>query len=199
VSALVDSWLSGLKNAPHLYSQRLLIRPIHVSDVEMIQKSINDKRVCDNLSYTPHPYTVEMAESWVRNVNAGMAAGTCRYWTIVHRESKNFIGSIGLSIFKEQEGCEIHYWINADEWNRGYCSEATKRVIKYAFEDLNIHRLYVTHRENNAPSEKIIKKCGFIFEGKQRDGLKRFGKFENVMTYSMLRDEYLAMKRNGIY
>jgi RimJ/RimL family protein N-acetyltransferase len=176
-----------------------MLRPIRVADADEIRESVNDRRVCDNLSYTPHPYTMEMAESWVRNVNYGMANGTCCYWTICDKKTEKFIGSIGLSIYSEQEGCEIHYWINANEWNRGYCTEAVKRVIKYVFEDKNIHRLYVTHREHNAPSERIIKKCGFVFEGKQRDGLKRFGKFENVMAYSMLQNEYLAMKKNGLY
>jgi RimJ/RimL family protein N-acetyltransferase len=197
--ALVDSWLAGLKKAPMLRSARLTMRGIAVGDVEHIQRCIDDTRVSDNLSYTPHPYTMEMAENWVRNVNNGMCHGNCCYWTIVGPDGGKFIGSIGLSIYREQDGGELHYWINADEWNRGYCTEASKRVVKYFFEDLEMHRLAITHREHNIASKTVVAKCGFVREGNLRESLKRFGKFENVITYSMLQDEYLAMNGNGVY
>jgi RimJ/RimL family protein N-acetyltransferase len=142
---------------------------------------------------------MEMAETWTRNVDKGMAYGNCCYWTICDRKTNNFVGSMGLSLYREQENCELHYWISADEWNKGYCTEASKRTIVHVFEDLNMHRAHVTHRENNTPSQKVIEKCGFIFEGISRESLKRFGNFENVMMYGLLRNEYLALKAKGIY
>ncbi|MDR2738120.1 MAG: GNAT family N-acetyltransferase [Puniceicoccales bacterium] len=197
--ALVDSWLPGLKKAPVLESERLELRPLCVGDVEHIQRSINDKRVCDNLSYTPNPYTLEMAESWVRSVNYGMLNDNCCYWTICDLKTGRFIGSIGISVYKEQEGGELHYWVSAEEWNKGYCTEASKRTIVHFFEDLKLHRLAVTHREWNIASKRIVQKCGFVFEGNLRDSLKRFEKFENVFSYSMLDNEYLALKKKGVY
>jgi RimJ/RimL family protein N-acetyltransferase len=106
---------------------------------------------------------------------------------------------MGLSLCGEQENCELHYWISADEWNKGYCTEASKRAIVYAFEDLNMHRAHVTHREKNMASKIVIEKCGFVLEGISRESLKRFGKFENVIMYGLLRDEYLALKAKGLY
>jgi RimJ/RimL family protein N-acetyltransferase len=175
------------------------MRPIAVGDVEHIQRCVDDRRVSDNLSYTPHPYTMEMAENWVRSVNGGMQNANCCYWTISDAATGRFIGSMGLSIFREQDGGELHYWISANEWNRGYCTEASKRVIRHFFEDLGMHRLAITHRECNLGSKAVVAKCGFIREGNLRESLKRFGKFENVITYSMLRDEYLAMVDSGTY
>jgi RimJ/RimL family protein N-acetyltransferase len=140
-----------------------------------------------------------MAENWTRNVNYGMGNGSCCYWAVCDSKVGTFIGTMGLSLNAEQEGCEIHYWINADHWNKGYCTEAAKRTVTHVFEDLHMHRLYVTHREGNIASKTVIKKCGFISEGIIRESLKRFGKFENVVAYSILRDEYLAMKEKGIY
>jgi RimJ/RimL family protein N-acetyltransferase len=197
--ALVDSWLSGLKKAPVLESARLRLRPICVGDVDLIRQGVNDKRVCDNLSYTPHPYTLEMAEIWTRNVNYGMSNGNCCYWTICDIEDGRFIGSMGVSIYREQEGGELHYWIKAEEWNNGYCTEASRRTISHFFEDLKMHKLAVTHREGNVASRKIIARCGFVYEGNLRESLKRFGKFENVLSYGMLENEYLALKEKGVY
>ncbi len=197
--ALVDSWLTGLKNAPELFTARLSLRAMNAGDVNSIQYHVNTEAVCNNLSYTPHPYTMEMAETWMRNINVGMINGNCRYWSICDRSSGEFIGSMGLSLFREQEGGEMHYWIGEEFWNKGYCTEAAKRTMVYFFEDLNMHRLQITHREGNIASRKVIEKCGFVFEGNMRDYLKRFGKFENVLSYSILRDEFLALKKNGHY
>jgi RimJ/RimL family protein N-acetyltransferase len=142
---------------------------------------------------------MEMAENWTRNVDQGMIRGTCCYWTICQKKTNNFIGSMGLSLCSEQENCELHYWISADEWNKGYCTEASKRTLMHAFEDLKMHRAHVTHRENNLASQSVIMKCGFVFEGKSRESLKRFKKFENVMMYGLLQNEYLALKAKGLY
>jgi RimJ/RimL family protein N-acetyltransferase len=197
--ALVDSWLNGLKKAPLLESGRLFMRPMCAGDLSFIHENMNDKRISYNLSYTPHPYTVEMAENWMKNIDYGMSHANCCYWAVCEKETKAPIGSMGISIFKEQEGAEMHYWINADHWNRGYCTESSKRMIVHVFDILNAHRLAITHRENNLPSKKVIEKCGFVYEGMQRDGLKRFGKFENVICYSMLRDDYKKLKSQNVF
>lgn len=196
--SLVDGWLSGLKKAPILTSERLVLRPITAGDAAFIQASVDDKRVCDNLSYTPHPYTMEMAETWVKNVNFGMTNNNCCYWTICENNTQVPVGSMGISIFREQEGAEMHYWINANFWNKGYCSEAAKRTISHVFDTLKAHRLAITHREHNIASKRVIEKCGFIFEGEERDGLKRHGTFENVLRYSMLYDDYVRAKQQWI-
>ncbi|MDR0715698.1 MAG: GNAT family N-acetyltransferase [Puniceicoccales bacterium] len=195
--ALVDSWMGGLKKAPQLYTNRLSLRAMHAGDFSDIQYHVNTKAVCDNLSYTPHPYTMEMAENWMRNVNYGMNNGTCCYWSICDRATGEFIGSMGISIFREQDGSEIHYWIGEKFWNKGYCTEASKRTIKHVFDDLKLHRLQITHRKENVGSRRVVEKCGFVFEGEFRDELKRFGAYENVVHYSMLADEFFKLKEEG--
>jgi RimJ/RimL family protein N-acetyltransferase len=195
--ALVNSWLGGLKNAPQLCSNRLILRAMHAGDVSEIQFHVNTKAVCDNLSYTPHPYTIDMAENWMRNINYGMGSGTCCYWSVCDCTTGEFIGSMGLSLFKEQDGSEMHYWFGEKFWNKGYCTEAAKCTIRHVFENLKLHRLQITHRKGNVASKRVVEKCGFIFEGELRDQLKRFGNYENVMYYSMLASDFLKLKNSG--
>lgn len=195
--ALVDSWMGGLKKAPQIYTDRLALRAMRSGDISEIQFHINTKAVCDNLSYTPYPYTIEMAETWMRNINYSMGNGACCYWAVCDRTTGEFVGSMGISIFKDQDGSEMHYWFGEKFWNRGYCTEASKRTIKYVFEDLKLHRLQITHRKGNVGSRRVIEKCGFVFEGELRDELKRFGVYENVIHYSMLADEFFKLNGEG--
>jgi ribosomal-protein-alanine N-acetyltransferase len=69
----------------------------------------------------------------------------------------------------------------------------------HAFEDLKMHRVHVTHREGNDASKIVIQKCGFVFEGAAREAVRYFDTFKNVISYGILANEYLAMKKKGIY
>jgi RimJ/RimL family protein N-acetyltransferase len=140
-----------------------------------------------------------MAEIWTRNVGKGMEQRTCCYWTICDGKTNNFIGSMGISLYREQENFEMPSWVSAEEWNKGYYTEASKRAIVHVFEDLKMHKVHVTHREKHVASKSGIEKCGFVLEGKSRESLKRFGKFENIMMYGLLQDKYLAFKAKGLY
>jgi RimJ/RimL family protein N-acetyltransferase len=164
ISAWVNSWLRRLKNAPQLDTSCLVLRAMHASDVFEIQYHVNPKAVCYNVDYTPHPYTMEMAENWMRNISHCIERRTCCYWAACALTSGEFIGSIGINIFREQDGGELDYWIGERFWNQGYCTEAAKRVMMYVFEDLKRHRLQITHRKGNVASRKVIEKCGFVFE-----------------------------------
>lgn len=197
MAALVNSWLTGLSKATTLETSRLLLRAISAGDAEHIQQALNDTKVSEQLSYTPHPYTIEMAETWVKNVNFGMDRGNCCYWTICEKSTNSFVGSVGLSLFPDQDNAELHYWLASPFWGKGYCTESCKRVISYVFEELKAYRLQVTHRKNNDASKSVIAKCGFIMEGELRGSLKRFGKYENVIYYGLIRDEYFKLKEQG--
>lgn len=199
MTALVNSWLTGLSKAKTLETSRLIIRSLTAGDAENIQQALNDKRVSEQLSYTPHPYTIEMAEIWLKNVNFGMDRGNCCYWAICQKSDNKFMGTVGTSLFPDQDNAELHYWMAYPFWSKGYCTESSKRVITHVFEDIKAFRLQVTHREQNIASKSVILKCGFTLEGNLRGALKRFGKYENVMYYGLLRDEYFKLKEQGTF
>lgn len=48
------------------------------------------------------------------------------------------IGSIGLMVSQADQHAEMGYWVGKEYWNRGFCTEAAKAVLEYAFETLRL-------------------------------------------------------------
>jgi len=80
------------------------------------------------------------------------------------------IGSIGLH-FQGNSNCpleeneaELGYWLGELFWGKGYATEASKIMIKYAFEQLGLQRLKAVVYEENRASKHVLEKCNFAFQ-----------------------------------
>ncbi|MGD6888179.1 GNAT family N-acetyltransferase [Bacillus mobilis] len=62
---------------------------------------------------------------------------------------------------------EIMYAVSSEYHNNGYATKATKGLIDYLFEKTNVDILNAIALINNAPSNKVIEKCGFTYSGQQ--------------------------------
>ncbi len=83
------------------------------------------------------------------------------------------------------------YSLAKSRWKRGYMTEAAERVIRYAFDELNLTVLMIRTGEANLRSRRVIEKCGFTYEGTLRRAYRLYdGALREVRCYSMLREEY---------
>jgi RimJ/RimL family protein N-acetyltransferase len=185
-------FLPGLEKASPVETERLRLRPLVEGDVAEIARYLNDPEVAKGLTYSPYPYTLEMAVQWLRDVAFASQRDQVRYWAITPREGGNFLGLIGFSLFREHDKAEMHYWLGRPFWNRGYATEAARAMIPFLFtQEAALQRLEVNHRTCNSASGRVIEKCGFVFEGELRSYVKRFGHHDDVRFYSLLRREVM--------
>lgn len=90
-----------------------------------------------------------------------------QYWPIFELETGELIGCCGIRPFKEEAHTfELGCHLRKKFWGLGYASEATTAVIHYSFHVLNATRLYAGHHPDNAASEKILKRLGFCYTGR---------------------------------
>ncbi|WP_394136704.1 GNAT family N-acetyltransferase [Cytobacillus oceanisediminis] len=86
-------------------------------------------------------------------------------------------------------------WITiaiADEskWGKGYGKEAMQCLIRYAFMELNLHRLQLTVFSYNSRAVSLYESLGFQREGSFRDFLERDGSRHDMYLYGLLRPEW---------
>ncbi|MBW3494226.1 MULTISPECIES: GNAT family N-acetyltransferase [Bacillus] len=62
---------------------------------------------------------------------------------------------------------EIMYAVSSEYHNNGYATRATKGLIGYLFENTNVDVLNAIALINNAPSNRVIEKCGFTYISQQ--------------------------------
>ncbi len=108
-----------------------------------------------------------------------------------------FIGDILLMFVNHMHGdCLVGIGIgNRAYWGKGYGSDAMNVILRFAFQELNLHRVSLYALASNTRALRSYEKCGFVHEGRIR-GAEHRGARDDVAAMGVLRDEWLA-KQNG--
>jgi ribosomal-protein-alanine N-acetyltransferase len=182
------------KQRPTIETERLILRLITYEDIPEIQRLTDDRDIASQTSEGEIPQA-GMEEQWFKKRQERFEKGEAVDFAIILRESGGLIGTIGLGTeYKKDESMQLGYWIGKSYWNQGYCSEAAQAVLKYGFEVLGLHRIYSRHFTRNPASGRIMQKIGMKHEGTLRESFKKWGRFEDVECYGILRSEYEKFK-----
>jgi ribosomal-protein-alanine N-acetyltransferase len=83
------------------------------------------------------------------------------------------------------QACYLGYALAAAAQGRGYMTEALREVIRFAFEDLGLHRIMANYMPRNARSAAVLQRIGFTVEGLARDYLHIAGRWEDHILTSL--------------
>jgi len=78
----------------------------------------------------------------------------------------------------------------AQQFGKGVGTEATRLVVKFAFESLQLHRLELEVYDYNPRAKHVYEKVGFVQEGVKRDAAFLYDAYRNVIIMSMLETDY---------
>ena len=73
---------------------------------------------------------------------------------------------------------------------KGVGFTATGILLKMAFKEYGLHRVYLSVFADNAAAIKMYERCGFRLEGEFRDHIKRDGAYVNWKWFGMLENEF---------
>ena len=179
-----------MSEQPTLQTQRLILRPFTMEDVPVVTKLAGEKEIAAKTLFIPHPYKEKDAQEWISTHVNIFEENKALVFAIVINANQQLCGAIGLGIDPENEQAEIGYWIGKPYWNQGYCTEAAQAVVQYGFATLKLHRICADHFQSNPASGRVMKKIGMIYEGFRRHKLKKWGKFENLEQYGVLKTDW---------
>jgi [ribosomal protein S5]-alanine N-acetyltransferase len=173
-----------------LETLRLKLRPLQMADAPLVSKLAGEKAIASTTRRIPHPYTLEMAENWVASLPELHAKGELLNYAIVLQSTGEFIGSIGLILNATDHHGELGYWIGSPYWNRGYATEAALKMVDYAFEGMQLHRIFALHMTRNPASGRVMQKIGMKKEGTLKEHRYKWGKYEDLAMYGMTEKDY---------
>jgi RimJ/RimL family protein N-acetyltransferase len=174
---------------PALTTERLLLRPFTLADAPEVKRLAGDRKIAKTTLNIPHPYEDGMAEEWISSHPEQFKTGEGVVFAITLRSDGMLVGAVGLAINQRFDRAELGYWIGASYWNQGYCTEAAKAVLLYAFEELGVNRVQATHLTRNSASRRVMQKLGMQHEGRLRQYVKKWDIYEDLEMYSILKDE----------
>lgn len=121
------------------------------------------------------------------------------FFMIRSLEDDRLLGETGLDEVQWQHG-ESFVGISIGEkefWGKGYGTDAMRVLLRYAFNELNLHRVSLTVFEYNPRAIRSYEKAGFSVEGRERKFLERGGKRWDMIYMGILRQEWQAQEKES--
>lgn len=133
---------------PHIQTERLILRPLELTDVDALFTLINNIKFAKWLTPVPWPYTETDASDFLSRVTAQEPDV---YYAICRDDG--FMGCISY-------GAQLGYWLGEPFWGQGYMSEAAKAVMADYFGDEH-SELNSGYHLGNQGSRNVLEKLGF--------------------------------------
>nr|WP_307992826.1 GNAT family protein [uncultured Niameybacter sp.] len=166
------------------------LREYRKEDIPVALQYMNDTEVARNLSNrTPFPYTLEDEEKWYAKQSGSNELYSFAIETL---EEGKYIGGCGINHLDwKNSHATIGIYIGDQEyWSKGYGSDALKILMKFIFNEMNIHKIKLGVFAFNGRAIKCYEKCGFKQDGILREEIFKNGRYYDVWEMSILRDEY---------
>lgn len=171
-------------------TERLGLRYIGELDCDGNYESwFNDIEVCKYNSHHKFPKSKQEIKDYIREVNH---SNNFLVLAIIDKKNNKHIGNISLQeINYIDRNAELAFIIGEKEyWKKGYATEAAKLIIKHAFIELNLHRLYLGTADNNLGMLKLAEKLGFKREGLRKEALFKNGTYHDIIEYGIIKGDY---------
>ena len=147
-----------------LTTERLILRRWEESDAEDLYEYAKDPAVGPIAGWPAHR-SVEESLEVIRNVLSAPEA-----YAICLKEDGRAIGAVELKLnghtdmTESDDECELGYWLGKPFWGRGIMPEAVREMLRYAFEDLKMQKVWCGYYEGNTKSKRVQEKCGFRYQ-----------------------------------
>jgi [ribosomal protein S5]-alanine N-acetyltransferase len=175
---------------PFLIGAKVYLRPLDLEDVDTLTTWLNDPEVTRTMLIY-HPLTRMAEEAFLRKISESESDVVLG---IMVRETEQFIGVTGLHRFDVRNRHAL-FGISVGEksaWGKGYGTEATRLMVRHAFDTLNLNRVWLHVYEYNERAVRVYQKVGFQIEGRMRQDTFRDGRYWDTIMMAVLRGEWRA-------
>ena len=168
------------------------LRAVEPEDAENAFRWMNDREVARNLT-ARYPFSLESEREWVKGAGKPLDFANARF--AVETKDGVHIGHCGLhNASAENRRAELGIMIGEKEyWGRGFGTDTMLTLLRFAFEQMNLHKVTLGVFEFNERGRVMYTKLGFVEEGRFREDLFQAGRYWDLIRLSILRREYEAV------
>ena len=178
-----------------LGTERLILRRFNDADLSPFLAYLNDPLVARYQSW--ESYTAEAAQAAIdvqRNLEPGVP-GKWFTFALELKETGALVGHVALSVREESgQQAEIGFTLARAFHGQGLACEAARRVLDYAFDELDLHRVIAVTDCENASSVALLERLGMRREGHFIQNIWFKGKWGDEYQYAILREEWLRQR-----
>ena len=170
------------------------LRAREMSDVERNNRWMNDREVTEYLSMR-YPLSLTAEEASMRGVvSKPISYGDGVYFAIDTKGGEH-IGHIGLNeMSAEHRKARLGVVIGEKAyWSKGYGTDAMLTFLRFAFDEMNFHRIDLGVDAENLGAMACYRKCGFVEEVRMRQVRFLHGAYGDGIVMGILRNEFYAL------
>lgn len=170
-----------------IQTARLTLRSYTSADIPDLVRLAGAREVAATTLRIPHPYTEQDAKDFIEAYAAKTAPET--RFAITVTSDGQLCGGIGLRVDAPHQHAELGYWLGVPYWGQGYATEAARAILEYGFQTLGLHRIYASYVPHNVASGRVLQKIGMRREGLMRSHICKWGEFQDLECYGMLKTD----------
>ncbi|HEY7667601.1 MAG TPA: GNAT family protein [Actinomycetota bacterium] len=180
--------------SPAFETERLVLRPLAEGDFDALYAYESREDVARWLYWGPRSPD-EVRERLGRKISARAirAEGDVLSLAMTLRETGEMVGDIVLEFLSEEHRTgEIGYIVHPDHQGRGYATEASEAMLRFAFDEVGLHRVIGRTEARNRGSARTLEKLGMRLEAHLVENEWVKGEWQSELVYAILDREWRA-------
>ncbi|MCO1578014.1 GNAT family N-acetyltransferase [Crossiella sp. SN42] len=164
--------------------QELTLRPWRPGDAEVVREAFS----CPDIQrwHVRRLDSAEEALDWIAGWATRWREERDASWAVAGVDDRA-VGQTGLRTVDLVEGtAEVSYWVLPSARGRGVAARVARRVVRWSFEELGLHRLYLRHSTRNLASCRVAERAGFVEEGVLRSSVRHADGWHDMHLHALV-------------
>lgn len=185
----------NVRKLPQGIGEPVFLRALEDTDIEATFRWHNDSQLYENLG-DPFRFVAKISEAnWIRTRSTfsdqEINLAICLTRTRIH------IGNCYVrNIDWVARTAALHVFIgDRKQRGKGYGASAVEQVLRHAFCDIGLNRIWLEVLKDNVPAIKLYKKCGFVQEGCLRGHRFKNGRLKDVLLMGIMASEFMSQSK----
>ena len=175
---------------PFLSTPRLVLKALHKDQAEVLCTLASGPLIAENTATIPSPYTLEVAQAFIGELEEKYRSGTALGLGIHLRETEGLVGMVSIRLSANHHSGLLGGWVAADCRDRGYAAEAACGLMHFGFSELALQRIGGQCFTRNKASARVMEKIGLHYEGCQPGAFLKNGVYEDLSLFGVVRKDW---------
>ncbi|HEY0710767.1 MAG TPA: GNAT family N-acetyltransferase [Polyangia bacterium] len=182
--------LADVETLPRITGPRVELRAITHADTEAIFALFSDEDVMRFLT-SPPLEDRQAARRLIAELDELRRLRLAFHWGVMRKESEDLIGTCTLhNVRAGHLRAEVGFALHPQAWGHGLGSEVLTALCRFAFDELELHRLEADADPDNARCIRLLERHGFAREGLLRERWHHSGEGRDALFFGLLRRDF---------
>jgi len=177
-----------------LSNDAILLRAFRLDDAEAIYEAVveSKQQLSRWLSWCHDKYAIADTIEFLKKRGEAFEKDDEYAFAIVERSGGRFVGATGVNqLDKAALRANLGYWLRTAATGRGYATQSTLLLARWAFETLGIERIEIVAATGNRESQRVAARAGATREGIARRRLRVGPVQHDAVVFSLVRDDLI--------